>query len=123
MLLIWGPAALATAWWFSRQAIGQQYAAVAGWAVILLCGMCSGRPWKTALLRWRAPFYISLGRCASCGYDLSHHHPEADGCTVCPECGAAWLLRHCPDCGREFDDVLPDACPDCGWRRGTTTST
>ena len=74
---------------------------------------------KVAGLRMWAPFYLSLGRCASCGYDLSHHHPEADGCSVCPECGAAWRLRHCPNCGREFDDVLPDACPECGWRRGT----
>jgi predicted RNA-binding Zn-ribbon protein involved in translation (DUF1610 family) len=100
--------------------IPSQYSAL-GYAVIPLF-MLSSRWLKVAGLRMRAPFYISLGRCASCGYDLSHHHPESDGCTVCPECGAAWRLRHCPGCGREFDDVLPDACPDCGWRRGTAAS-
>jgi hypothetical protein len=30
------------------------------------------------------------GLCAACGYDLAGHEPEADGCRVCPECGAAW---------------------------------
>lgn len=28
--------------------------------------------------------------CPTCGYDLFGAEPEADGCTVCPECGAAW---------------------------------
>ena len=28
--------------------------------------------------------------CASCAYDLSANEPEPDGCTVCPECSAAW---------------------------------
>jgi len=30
-------------------------------------------------------------RCAACGYKLEPR-PEADGCTPCPECGAAWRL-------------------------------
>lgn len=33
---------------------------------------------------------VSLGVCGSCGYSLNHIAPEADGCIVCPECGAAW---------------------------------
>lgn len=28
--------------------------------------------------------------CMACLYDLSGHAPQADGCRVCPECGAAW---------------------------------
>lgn len=32
------------------------------------------------------------GLCAACGYDISNHEPEPDGCTVCPECAAAWRL-------------------------------
>ncbi len=32
--------------------------------------------------------------CAACAYDLSSHEPEPDGCTVCPECSAAWRLDH-----------------------------
>ena len=30
--------------------------------------------------------------CAGCDYDLEGIPPEADGCTLCPECGAAWRL-------------------------------
>ena len=32
----------------------------------------------------------AAGRCPSCCYDLTHIAPEADGRTVCPECGGAW---------------------------------
>lgn len=31
-------------------------------------------------------------RCASCGYSIDGFKPDEDGCTVCPECGAAWNL-------------------------------
>lgn len=31
-----------------------------------------------------------LGVCPSCLHALAHVEPEADGCRVCPECGAAW---------------------------------
>ncbi len=30
--------------------------------------------------------------CASCGYSLASLARAEDGCTVCPECGAAWKL-------------------------------
>lgn len=60
---------------------------------------------------------LAIGRCPSCDYDLAHLPPEADGCTVCPECGAAWRLLHCPQCGRHFETGLPDECTECGWRR------
>jgi hypothetical protein len=41
----------------------------------------------------------SLGFCASCGYDLRSLTPAPDGCTVCPECGAAWRLPAVDDPG------------------------
>jgi hypothetical protein len=28
--------------------------------------------------------------CPACAYGVGDIRPEADGCTVCPECGAAW---------------------------------
>jgi len=31
-------------------------------------------------------------QCPQCWYDLVGLEPEADGCTVCPECGTAWRL-------------------------------
>ena len=30
--------------------------------------------------------------CPQCWYDLAGHEHEADGCVVCPECGAAWRV-------------------------------
>lgn len=35
-------------------------------------------------------------RCGSCGNDLRALEPADDGCTLCPECGAAWKLRSTP---------------------------
>lgn len=33
------------------------------------------------------------GICLICKYELKGLPPEPDGCTVCPECGAAWRIR------------------------------
>lgn len=55
-------------------------------------GTSSGRV-SVALLRARL--------CASCGYDLEGINFEADGCQVCPECGAAWRLD---------SSARPDGC-------------
>jgi hypothetical protein len=38
--------------------------------------------------------YIDSGRCVSCGFSLDGLPVEADGMTVCPECGAAWKLKN-----------------------------
>lgn len=32
------------------------------------------------------------GLCPSCAYMISEVKPADDGCTICPECGAAWNL-------------------------------
>lgn len=39
----------------------------------------------------RTEALLAVRRCPSCAYSL-HGGPESDGCTVCPECGAAWRL-------------------------------
>jgi hypothetical protein len=39
--------------------------------------------------RYRA-MIAANGHCAACGYEIMDLPPEPDGCTVCPECGAAW---------------------------------
>lgn len=41
--------------------------------------------------QWKAR-YKELGRCPACQYSLASLEPATDGCTVCPECGAAWRL-------------------------------
>jgi hypothetical protein len=33
---------------------------------------------------------VEAGMCGQCGYSLVEIAEEPDGCTVCPECGAAW---------------------------------
>lgn len=35
---------------------------------------------------------LDQGFCPSCAYRLEGVPPEADGCTVCPECGGAWRV-------------------------------
>lgn len=40
--------------------------------------------------RTRATF-LREGRCPSCAYTLAGLPAEADGCTACPECSAAWM--------------------------------
>lgn len=41
---------------------------------------------------WCRKAPLSLPICAVCAYELVDLAPEPDGCTVCPECGAAWRL-------------------------------
>ena len=36
---------------------------------------------------------ISSRKCGACAYTLDSLLPEADGCTPCPECGAAWRIE------------------------------
>jgi hypothetical protein len=61
-------------------------------------------PTATAYLTWRltlgavrrrcfrrlSSMYLSTGRCPACHDSLAALNIEPDGCTVCPECGAAW---------------------------------
>lgn len=35
---------------------------------------------------------VRAGRCPACAYPIGELEPEADGCVVCPECGAAWRV-------------------------------
>lgn len=51
---------------------------------------------------WRSPIngrdsLLTSGVCPACAYRIAGVPPEHDGCTVCPECGAAWRMQHGPD--------------------------
>ena len=48
---------------------------------------------RRALPRRLAGVYLRAGFCASCGQDLTGLPRAEDGCTVCPECGAAWRVQ------------------------------
>lgn len=54
---------------------------------------------------WRGPIngrdsLLTSDICPACAYRIAGVPPEPDGCTVCPECGAAWRMEHGPD-GRD----------------------
>jgi len=42
----------------------------------------------------RASAAVELGFCGGCGYRLNGLAQEQDGCSVCPECGAAWKIEN-----------------------------
>ncbi len=52
--------------------------------------------WMTRSMGSPAPTYdaftalLANDFCPGCGYGIGDIRPEHDGCTVCPECGAAW---------------------------------
>lgn len=49
---------------------------------------------------------LRRSRCPACGYSIANQRVEADGCVLCPECGAAWnapaFLEEYP-----FDEAPP----------------
>ncbi len=40
---------------------------------------------------WQGRFK-AINRCPACEYDMKGRMPEADGCSICPECGGAWRV-------------------------------
>ena len=50
-------------------------------------------PWRFRRAGGLALMMLKDRICPSCRYNLDGTSPESDGCTVCPECGAAWRLR------------------------------
>lgn len=58
--------------------------------LLLVAGIffSASKIWIPAVAR----YWLSIGQCASCRYDLANIEPAPDACTVCPECGAAWKI-------------------------------
>lgn len=113
--LSWAESAQGCAWEFAVQFLLVPIAVV----VVLCWWWFIARGWSKQAVKWSivavsiAVFvaYISLdiwvkracrgtvieallreGLCPSCGYEIKTVPPQADGCSVCPECGAAWRL-------------------------------
>ncbi|GMV25130.1 MAG: hypothetical protein AMXMBFR58_11610 [Phycisphaerae bacterium] len=64
----------------------------ATWIMLVATSLVSASEWfGRESVRVRAAMLME-GRCPSCDYDLSGVEPSADGCTVCPECSAAWAM-------------------------------
>ena len=75
--------------------LGIDLPAVADWTlgfVWLVLGVVMFRLMRVAVLTWRNPGLVVIGRCPSCGYDLAKLTREDDGCVVCSECGSAWVV-------------------------------
>ena len=51
---------------------------------------------ELASRRWVLALRDAVPVCASCGYDMRGLPSDPDGCTLCPECGAAWKLGKGP---------------------------
>ncbi len=47
--------------------------------------------WRNSAASVRA--MTRAGFCPACAYRIDGCEPGADGCTVCPECGAAWRMH------------------------------
>lgn len=63
---------------------------------------------------------LAEGRCPSCDYGINGVEPQSDGCAVCPECAAAWMVgspRRTP--GKKV--VVTMARPDAPWMPGQAT--
>lgn len=62
--------------------------------VVAVATYIAGRVW---IWRWVIPgaarTILRAGKCAACKYPVSNLEAASDGCTVCPECGAAWKLN------------------------------
>jgi len=85
---------------FVVRAIG--VARISGWAGLIMPVVCGAGIWLivTAALQYERfaarrrglRLLAREGHCLRCLYSLRGIPPQKDGCTVCPECGAAWRL-------------------------------
>jgi hypothetical protein len=78
--------------WFDAAKTGVWLVGVGIAAELMFRGY--GRPGKDGE-GWRRRVRAAIlaeHRCPSCSYPLGELAAEGDGCTVCPECGAAWRV-------------------------------
>ncbi|MCL4743181.1 MAG: hypothetical protein KJZ54_13365 [Phycisphaerales bacterium] len=85
---------IAISYFAFRVAAGVLLALAAVIPVIMLAAQSERR----AVARDRASLAALPPVCVACGQDLTGVPAHPDGCTVCPECGAAWRL-HLPQGG------------------------
>lgn len=68
--------------------------AILFWLVLFIGAWIS---WNWMIRRWTLPQFarakLLQGLCASCRYPIRKLPVASDGCTICPECGAAWKLN------------------------------
>ncbi len=74
-----------TSW--TEQVLVLPYAALSWVWFVWWKGCC-----RLATRRWVKALRSAIPVCPSCGYELAGIPTASDGCTVCPECGAAWKI-------------------------------
>lgn len=62
------------------------------WIALLAMSLASTGEWFSHEARRVKALMLRQSRCPSCNYCLTGVEPAIDGCTVCPECSAAWLI-------------------------------
>lgn len=62
--------------------------------ILMLWGIIRPVVWRDTQGEIRRSLHgrLERNRCGACGYPLVGRKPDTDGCTGCPECGAAWRL-------------------------------
>ncbi len=91
VLLGWTFVAWMLAAWAGKPLLGVALSVVAlPVAVVVVFRAFAGRPTPEAV----AAAALSAATCPQCLYSLIGVRAAPDGCTVCPECGAAWLMPH-----------------------------
>jgi hypothetical protein len=63
-------------------------------AFVVGVGMLWWIHWPARANRRIVAWRTGQGMCGACAYPLKDLHDTSDGCVFCPECGAAWDLRH-----------------------------
>lgn len=96
-----GVMALVASEWEDMDRLPSVVAAVLGFGLFVLggAGVCRVEWLLRRAIRREQTRIEALGgitrltRCMACGYDLAGLGIDDDGCTVCPECGAAWVCE------------------------------
>jgi hypothetical protein len=61
-------------------------------APFLIAGLAIGIAIRRLAVLDRVHWMPAAEYCPACGHNLRGVSTESDGCTVCPECGAAWRV-------------------------------
>ena len=79
--------------WLGAANRGEAIVRVAAMACVI-AAMCSWRITQRQRARALVSQLTRELKCPACCFDLARLPASADGCTQCPECGAAWRLPY-----------------------------
>ena len=71
----------------------QYWSWLVAWFVLAVSFLSGLRGIVLAFREWYCRLAAAFGTCGACAYELQGSPAADDGCTVCPECGAAWRVE------------------------------